>query len=109
MKKIKLLALAFVIGTASIFATNVSIEKHSDKTEPIVKETSSNSILPNLKSEIKVDFFNEKFIVPTNTSKKVTQNEEFIHTLDIKAKKKKKKLKLLTNYYEMMPDIISKE
>lgn len=109
MDKIKLLALAFVIGTASIFATNVSIENHLDKTEPIVKKTSSNSIIPNLNSELEVDFFTEKFIVPTKTSKTVTKNEVFFHTLNVKALNKKKKLKLLTNYYEMMPDIITKE
>jgi len=109
MKKIKLLALAFVIGTASIFATNVSIEDHLDKTEPIVKKTSSDSILPNLNSELEVRYFNKNFIIPIKTSKTVTQNEGYIHTLKLKAINKKKTFKLLINYYEMMPDIISKE
>lgn len=109
MKKIKLLALAFVIGTTSTFATNVYSENCLDSKKPLVKETSSNSTQTKQQVEINSSLFFRKHKAKKRSSATITKNDKVLDLLNLKSIEKQKKLKQIINYYETMPEIISKE
>lgn len=106
MKNIKILAIAFVIGTSSLFATAVQFPPHNNTKHPVSKtdfDTKKNNKVKKVTANTEDTSVNVVY---------VTTNNNKLYNLNYNNKEllfKEMQLEAIKNYEYVMPDIIGKE
>ncbi len=108
MKKFKFLALAFVFGTASIFATNDLPKNCLEKSNTPVKSLQFDTPIMH-KAVLAVHTFNKK----SNIEEQVVKNNPTdiigLTNHQVNMNNNNFQLKQIRNYALIMPDIVGKE
>ena len=108
MKKFKFLALAFVFGTASIFATNDLPKNCLEKRNTSVKNLQFDTPIMQ-KAELAVNNFNKKNNIVAQVVKNNPTDIVGLANHQVNMNNKNFQLKQIRNYALIMPDIVGKE
>jgi len=106
MKNIKILAIAIVIGTSGLYASNTINPPHNNSKHPVSDfDYKSNNSDYESKLNAKSTHLSEKKVYVSTNSKKIYNlnynNKELLF--------KEMQLEAIKNYNKIMPDIITKE